>query len=155
MTFDITWHLTFLDIWHFMTFDISWHLGGNSRKIMQNLDFNQTVKSVVFVHQMHGIQVKGLQSQFSIHFGICWNGVSLPAEHPSKVLHLCYVSKHIRALSALTSSVHVPSTEDCSSSIESPIESGASNISHIEVLPVLPDIGQTYQRLVTWLTFSI
>ena len=68
------------------------------------------------------------------------------------MLHLCYVRKHIRALSALTSSTRVPSTEDCSS-FESPIGSGASNISHIEVLPVLPDIGQTYQKLVTWLTF--
>ena len=26
MTFDISWHLTFHDIWHFMTFAISWHL---------------------------------------------------------------------------------------------------------------------------------
>ena len=26
MTFDISWHLSFHDIWHFETFDISWHL---------------------------------------------------------------------------------------------------------------------------------
>ena len=26
MTFDISWHLTFHDIWYFMTFYISWHL---------------------------------------------------------------------------------------------------------------------------------
>ena len=26
MTFDISWDLTFHNIWHFMTFDISWHL---------------------------------------------------------------------------------------------------------------------------------
>ena len=63
---------------------------------------------------------------------------------PQNVAQVLKGNKNFFALS-LTSPIHIPPTEDCSSTIGR----GRQIFSHIEVLAVSSDIGQTYQKLVT------
>ena len=103
------------------------------------------------------LQLKGLQSQFSIYWEI-WdllNAVFLFSSSKSflKMLHFCKVNKQICCIICTDNPIHIPSSKDCTS--RRAIGRGRQIFSHIEVLAVLSDIGQTYQKLVTWLTFSI